>query len=102
MSVRHAVRVALVALALIAAHAGTAAAASVTLQPSPAEARTFATTNGGWSSAVDYNGLVCIPGVTCPSANPTYQATGGAGGAGDGFLRDSFGTLLGVLSTTTI
>ncbi len=105
MSGRHAVRAALVALALallFTAQAGTADAAQVTLQPSPAEARTFATTNGGWSSAVDYNGLVCIPGVTCPTANPTYQTTGGAGGAGDGFLRDSFGTLLGVLSTTTI
>jgi hypothetical protein len=94
----------LLLLALVCALGGAASApaATTTLQPSPAEARTFATTNGGWSSAVDYNGLVCIPGVTCPTANPTYQATGGAGGAGDGFLRNSFGTLLGVLSTTTI
>jgi hypothetical protein len=104
MAGRHAVRAALVAiaLALITAHAGTANAAQVTLQPQPAEARTFATTSGGWSSAVDYGGLVCIPGVTCPSATPSYQATGGAGGAGDGFLRDGFATLLGVLSTTTV
>ncbi len=102
MSRRYAARAALLALALVAAFSCSASAAQVTIQPSPAEARTFATTNGGWSSAVDYNGLVCIPGVTCPTANPTYQTTGGAGGAGDGYLRDSFGTLLGVLSTTTI
>ncbi|ADB51406.1 Ig-like domain repeat protein [Conexibacter woesei] len=102
MSGRHVVRVALLALALCFVHGGMAAAAQTTIQPQPAEARTFATTNGGWSSSVDYGGLVCIPGVTCPSATPSYQATGGAGGAGDGFLRDGFGTLLGVLSTTTI
>jgi hypothetical protein len=63
MSGRHAIRAALLALVLIASHAGAAAGAQVTVQPSPAEARTFATTNGGWSSAVDYNGLVCIPGA---------------------------------------
>lgn len=102
MSGRHAVRVALLALALIAIYASAAPAAQVTLQPSPAEARTFSTTNGGWSSAVDYNGLVCIPGVTCPSATPSYQAANGTGGARDGYLRNSFGTLLGVLSTTTL
>ena len=95
-------RIALLALALVAAHAAPAAAGQTTLEPSPLEARTFSTTNGGWSSAVDYNGLVCIPGVTCPSANPTHQTTGGAGGAGDGYLRDNFGTLLGVLTRTTI
>ncbi|MDO8210873.1 Ig-like domain repeat protein [Conexibacter sp. CPCC 206217] len=102
MSGRHAVRVALLALALIAIYASAAPAAQVTVQPSPAEARTFSTTDGGWSSAVDYNGLVCIPGVTCPSATPSHQAANGTGGARDGYLRNSFATLLGVLSTTTI
>ncbi|MDW5595602.1 hypothetical protein VSS74_14730 [Conexibacter stalactiti] len=102
MSGRHAICAALIALVLIAVHSCTASAAQVTLQPSPAEARTFSTTNGGWSSVVDYNGLVCIPGVTCPSATPSFQPANGSGGARDGFLRSSFGTLLGVLSTTTI
>ncbi|MES1194122.1 MAG: fibronectin type III domain-containing protein, partial [Solirubrobacterales bacterium] len=91
-----------IVLSVVAVGAPAARAATTTVQPSPAEARTFATTNGGWSSAVDYNGLVCIPGVTCPSANPSFQTTNGAGGSGDGYLRHSFGTLLGVLSTTTI
>lgn len=102
MSGRHVVRVALLALAFFAVHGSIATAAQVTLEPSPQEARTFATTNGGWSAAVDYGGLVCIPGVTCPSATPSHQAANGTGGARDGFLRDGFGTLLGVLSTTTI
>ena len=104
MSGRHAVRATAVAcaLALTAAHAATAHAAQVTLQPSPAQARTFATTDGGWSSAVDYGGLACFPAVTCPAATPSHQASGGADGAGDGFLRDGFGTLLGVVSTTTV
>ncbi len=89
------------ALTLSAFAATGASAAVVTIQPAAGDARTFATSAGGWTSAVDYNGLVCIPGVTCPSVNPAFVATGGAGGAGDGFLRTSFGTLLGVLSTST-
>ncbi|MBB4664916.1 hypothetical protein [Conexibacter arvalis] len=102
MSGRHAVHATLAALALVAAHAGTASAAQVTLEPSPAEARTFATGAGGWSSGVDYGGLLCVPGVTCPAATPTHETTGGTAGGGDGHLRNAFGTLLGVLSTTTI
>lgn len=102
MSVRSLIRGAVLALAITAGHAGTASAATTTVVPSTVEARTFETTNGGWSSAVDYNGLVCIPGVTCPTANATFRSTGGADGAADGHLRQTFGTLLGVLSTTTI
>ncbi|WP_210494677.1 Ig-like domain-containing protein [Patulibacter sp. SYSU D01012] len=96
------VRAVLPALAGAAALTSTAAAAPPTVLPTPEEARTFATTNGGWTSAVDYGGLACIPGVTCPTATPSYRSTGGFGGAADGHLRDTFGTLLGVLGTTTI
>lgn len=96
------VRVALLALAAVAVHASEAAAGQQTIVPADAEARSFATTNGGWSSTVDYGGLVCIPGVTCPPATPSHRTTGGTGGAADGHLRDTFGTLLGVLATTTI
>ncbi len=96
-------RTALVLFAVAcAATSATTATAATTLEPSPAEARTFATTSGGWTSSVDYGGLVCIPGVTCPSATPSYRTTGGVGGASDGHLRNTFGTLLGVLATTTI
>lgn len=99
---RHiALRVVVPALAGAAVCASTASAATV-VEPSAVEARTFATTNGGWSSAVDYGNLSCIPGVTCPTAQPGYRSSGGSGGAADGHLRDTFGTLLGVLSTTNI
>jgi hypothetical protein len=104
MMSRQVVRSAICAIVLsaVAVGAPAARAATTTVQPSPAEARTFATSNGGWASAVDFGGLVCIPGVTCPTANPSFQGSNGAGGVGDGYLRSSFGTLLGVLSTTTI
>src|SRR5688500_6220708 len=77
MSLRSLMRGAVLAVVLIAAHAGVASAATPTVVPSAAEARSFATSNGGWSSAVDYGNLACIPGVTCPTANPTYRSTGG-------------------------
>jgi hypothetical protein len=95
-------RGALLALALTAAQAGTASAATTTVVPSTEEARTFATTNGGWTSMVDYNGLVCIPGVTCPTGTPSYRSTGGVSGAADGHVRNTFGSLLSVLSTTSL
>jgi hypothetical protein len=102
MSLRSLIRGAVLALAFTATQAGVASAATTTVVPSAAEARSFATTNGGWVSSVDYNGLVCIPGVTCPTANPTYRSTGGLDGVADGHVRNTFGTLLGVLSTTSI
>lgn len=102
MSRPSAVRILSLALLVSAASAPVASASTTTVQPPTTESRTFAVTNGGWTSTVDYGSLVCIPGVTCPTATPSYRTTGGAGGAGDGHLRATFGTLLGVLSTTTI
>lgn len=79
---RYALRVVLPALAGTAAMASSASAAP-TVVPTPDEARTFATTNGNWTSSVDYGGLVCIPGVTCPTATPSYRPSGGADGANE-------------------
>ena len=47
---------------------------------------TFATTDGGWVPSTNYSGL-CLAGVTCPTMNPHYEATGGTGGAADGYIR---------------
>jgi hypothetical protein len=102
MSRRRVARVAALLLLVLAARVGVAGAAQTTTQPSPATARTFATSDGGWSSKVGHDGLVCVAGVTCAAADPSYEATGGADGADDGFLRSSFGTVLGLLSSTTI
>jgi hypothetical protein len=102
MHPRIVLRVAVPVLAGAAFCAPTASAARTVVAPSPVEARTFATTNGGWTSSVDFGNLACIPGVTCPTANPSYRPTGGSAGAADGHLRDTFGTLLGVLATSTI
>lgn len=89
-------------LAGLALGTAPAPAAIVTLAPNGADARAFATSQGGWTSSVDLGGLVCIPNITCPTATPSFQATDGAGGPGDGHLRVQFGTLLGILSTTTV
>ncbi|MDA0184143.1 hypothetical protein OJ997_27790 [Solirubrobacter phytolaccae] len=89
-------------LAVVAAVAGGAAApahaAVTTSYPSAAEARTFATTSGGWTATNAFSG-VCI---LCSDPAGTYVSTGGAGGTGDGHLRGTFTTSVGVLSTSTV
>ena|GEM_PF-5416693 len=54
---------------------------------------TFAGSVGGWTSTADYAGL-CIAGASCPSMTGSYQASGGTGGAGDGFIRVTSGTTI--------
>lgn len=102
MSARHAWTLALVVVASLVAGATAAHGAQVTLQPSPVEARTFATTQGGWTSAVDTGGLLCIPGVTCTAGVARHVARDGASAAADGHLRAEFTTVLGLLSTTNV
>jgi hypothetical protein len=60
-------------------------------------ARTFANGLGGWTESEEYDG-VCIPGLTCPAIDNSFQSSGGAGGAGDGFIETGIGDLLGVSS----
>ncbi|MGA7435755.1 MAG: hypothetical protein WBW44_09070 [Solirubrobacterales bacterium] len=62
-------------------------------------ASTFATTNGGWQSSEQYEGL-CIQALTCPTVGGTYFASGGAQGAADGYIRTTSGptTLAALLS----
>ena len=54
-------------------------------------ASTFSSGAGGWSNSSDYSG-VCIPqtlGITCPAVSGSFEASGGFGGDGDGFIRSS-------------
>ena len=89
--------------AAIAISVGTAsAAAAVTTDYHPTtESRTFATTDGGWTSGTTRSSVLCINGVTCPVVTNSFVATGGADG--DGFIRTQSGptTVASLLNTTT-
>ncbi len=92
------------ALTLMGAVPSGAAAATTTSEPHPAGARSLDGGAAGWTATVrqDGGGLTCsgllhIPGVTCPVVSNAWQA-----GGGDGFLRTSLATTVGLLSTTTV
>ena len=89
--------------AAIAISVGTAsAAAAVTTDYHPTtESRTFATTDGGWTSGTTRSSVLCVNGVTCPVVTNSFVATGGADG--DGFIRTQSGptTVASLLNTTT-
>ena len=94
------------ACALVALGAGAAGAAAATTasEPHPAGSRTFDAGTAGWTATVrqDGSGLTCsgllhVPGVTCPVVSSSWQA-----GGGDGFLRTTVATAVGLLSTTTV
>jgi hypothetical protein len=89
----------LAVLAVTFASAATSAHAAVTTNyPTAANARTFAASDGNWTSGTVVSGI-CL--VVCSNGSGTYQSTGGIGTAPDGYLRSSFSTGLGVLSDTT-
>jgi Ca2+-binding RTX toxin-like protein len=77
-----------------------AANAAISEYHPDAEARTFATSAGDWSGSSEYTNGLCIAGVTCPDVSSEHVASGGAGGAGDGYLRSGLDGLLSLLSTT--
>ena len=86
-------------LALFAGAAPAADAATTDYHPT-ADARTFAASGGGWTGSRAYTNGLCIAGLTCPAVDNFHVATGGAGGAGDGYLRSELEGLLSLLSTT--
>ena len=63
------------------------------------QARTFADSAGGWSGVQSAAGL-CVQELTCPTVATTWEGDGGAGGAGDGFLRVTIANLVGAESTS--
>jgi hypothetical protein len=69
--------------------------------PSP-DSRTFAGSDGGWTGSVSQTG-VCMPALTCPTIENSFQPSGGAGGGGDGFIRTMEGGLLsvGIVATSS-
>src|SRR5436190_22551164 len=80
-----------VAAAVVVAFGGMAAAANAATKtsdyhPDP-QARNFAGGAGGWTANAVYEGTLCIPALTCPLVTNSYQPSGGADGASDGFLE---------------
>ena len=77
---------------------GVAAAAPLTQEYHPLEVnRDFGDSEGGWKARNLYKGA-CIQTLTCPPLRNSYAATGGADGAGDGFLLTALMDLTGLLS----
>lgn len=78
------------------------AAVAVTDDYHPAaESRDFAASAGGWEASTAHTALLCVEGVTCPAVVNSHEATGGAGGADDGFLRTATGATVASLLNTT-
>jgi hypothetical protein len=86
------------AIAISVGTASVAAAVTTDYHPTP-EARDFADSAGGWTGAT--TNTLCVPLVTCPAVDYDYVATGGAQGAGDGFIRTDVGAVASVLNVTT-
>lgn len=81
---------ALIAAAGLAAVAAPALGQGTSVYPTDSEARTFATSSGGWTASSSTAGE-CAQGLLCPAVTNTHQPSGGTGGAGDGFLRTTLG-----------
>ena len=86
--------------AALAATTSTAGAATTEYHPDP-EARTFATSAGGWNGSGGNSNPLCVDGLTCPDPDNFHVASGGVGGGSDGFLRTEMEGLLSLLTTTT-
>lgn len=62
-------------------------------------ARSFRTNAAGWEASSQTFGF-CLGTLTCPEATNTFEATGGARGAGDGHIRTAFASTSGVGGTS--
>ena len=92
--------IAVVGVAIASLAASASAQAATTLYHPDVQARTFADTNGGWSGSTTYSNPLCIPGVICPAVSEQYIPSGGADGAGDGYLRSRVAGIASLLTTT--
>jgi Ca2+-binding RTX toxin-like protein len=84
---------------VIAGFGATAASAEprTQLYPTTSINRDFSTGLGGWTARNQYKGA-CVQTLTCPPLPSEFASTGGAGGAGDGFLITKVMDLTGLLS----
>lgn len=81
-----------------------ASAQQTSIYPPDPESRTFATSPGGWTGSEQIDPLIlglCLPPLLCPEITNTWVASGGTGGADDGFIRTSFLGLAGAVGGTS-
>ena len=90
---------AIVGVTIASLAASASAQAATTVYHPDVQARTFADTNGGWSGSTTYSNPLCVPGVTCPAVSEQYIPSGGADGAGDGYLRSRVTGIASLLTT---
>ncbi|WP_270024746.1 beta strand repeat-containing protein [Solirubrobacter phytolaccae] len=90
----------LIAVAALLSGATPARAATTTTVPAATDARSFATSAGGWTSAVTF-GNTCV-GILCPTGTADYVASGGTGGASDGYLRTQVTSGITVANDTRV
>jgi hypothetical protein len=83
------------ATALLAVPASANAARGAAIYHPDLNARSFATSSGGWDGSKGATGL-CLDPLTCPTVTNAFAPSGGTFGAADGFLRTSILGLSGV------
>jgi hypothetical protein len=67
-------------------------AAQADSSPTGSDSQDFAHSQGGWTQSTATEGA-CVPSLVCPTVTNDFVAAGGAGGAGDGYIRTQFATL---------
>ena len=87
------------AFALAAVPSQAAAVDALSIYHPDENARSFVTSDGGFTGSDSATGL-CIPVLLCPSVSNSWVPTGGTGGTADGHLRTSISDLLGVAGQT--
>lgn len=104
MTLGRACRIVATAALTVLVCSGGAGAAATSWEPHPEGARTFTGGSAGWTASVTQtgggltcSGLLHVPGMTCPAVSNGWQA-----GGGDGSLRTSLSTAVGLLATTTV
>jgi hypothetical protein len=66
--------------------AAPASAQEVSIYHPDAESRTFRTSVGGWTNSDTESGL-CVPALTCPTPENTFEPEDGRAGPNDGHIR---------------
>ena len=101
MKLRRKATLAVAAIAALGIAPAAASAQGLAVYPEDTEARTFATGNGGWTSSTSTEGLCLLTPVLCPDVTNSFEASGGADGATDGYIDTDFNALAGALGATS-
>jgi hypothetical protein len=84
------------------AAAAVAVPAQAATYPTQSDSVHFRTSPGGWTKTVTYGTSCPLPGITCALGQGSWVASGGSGGAGDGYLHSKFTTVAGIAADVTV